>query len=87
MAMATPALRIGDEVKVLSDQTFFHVPKQTDGFVARGLIGIVERVYDPEQDGLSPVHPIVVSFSEPRKWKARTNCRRSPQGPTGPRTT
>jgi hypothetical protein len=85
LAMAAPALRTGDEVKVISDQVFFHVPKQKDGFVARGLIGTVERVYDPEQDNLSPVHPIVVSFTEPCKWKVRTSRRRGPhaQQPDG----
>jgi hypothetical protein len=70
--MATPALGVGDEVKVLSGQTFFHVPKQKGGFVAKGLIGTVERIYDPDQDNLSPVHPIVVAFTEPCKWKVCT---------------
>lgn len=67
---------VGDKVRVTGTDTypcFFHVPGQKGGFVAKGLIGTVERIYVPgECDHLdrSDERDIFVAFDEPKKWKA-----------------
>jgi len=68
--MGALPFNVGDEVRVLSSQIFFHIPKHPE-FNAEGLVGTVTRAYDADKEKLSPVHPCIVSFTEPRKWKVR----------------
>lgn len=68
-------LSVGDEVLVTGTDEypkFFHVPGHKGGFVAKGMVGKVERIYVPgECDHLdrSDERDIIVSFDEPKKWK------------------
>lgn len=74
-------LSVGDQVQVTGSDAypkFFHVPGNKDGFVARGLTGTVEKLYLPgsrEAGGSdhldrSDERNVLVSFAEPKKWKA-----------------
>ena len=67
---------VGDIVVVTGDDTypkFFHVPGHKEGFVAKGLVGTVHRIYEPGASAnldRSDERDILVAFDEPKKWKA-----------------
>lgn len=68
---------VGDKVRVTGTDDypkFFHVPgHKAEAFVARGMIGTVDRVYvEGECDHLdrSDERDIYIVFDEPKKWKA-----------------
>lgn len=52
---------------------FMHVPGHKEGIVAKGMVGTISKLYVPgESDHLdrSDERDVVVSFTEPRNWKA-----------------
>lgn len=69
-------VQLGDKLRVAGTDSaplFFHVPGQKQGFVAKGMVGTVAKIYAPgECDDLdrSDERDIVLAFDEPRKWKA-----------------
>jgi len=70
------ALNIGDRVQVAGGDDypkFFHVPGHKSGFVAKGMVGTVCKLYRAgESDHLdrSDERDVIVEFEEPKKWKA-----------------
>ena len=76
MLVDPAALSLGETVVVSGTDDypkFYHVPGHgKDGFIAKGMAGVVEKVYDPEACILdrSDDRNVLVQFSEPKKWKA-----------------
>jgi len=69
-------LKVGDRVQVGgtdNEPRFFHVPGNKQGFIAKGLVGVVEKLYLPgTSDNLdrSDDRNVQLMFEEPKKWKA-----------------
>ena len=61
-----PTFVEGQTVRVKASILMKHIPKQKQGIDAKGMTGIVNRVYT--EDHLSPITPVVVKFTEPYKW-------------------
>lgn len=77
MPLEIKGLELGDKIQVSgseSEPKFFHVPgHKPKGFIARGLVGTIEKIYRPgetEHLDRSDGRDVVVSFTEPKKWKA-----------------
>ena len=64
-------LKEGEKVKLKKDTWFFHVsPKDhPDGMTIKaGTQGTIKKIILKPDDKVSPNRPVVVEFTEPRKW-------------------
>ena len=62
----SPALEVGQRVRVTEQVTFMHVPGNKQGFAAQGAVGTVMRIY--AESSLSPNREVKVEFEEPKRW-------------------